>query len=241
MSPGGPRSIFSRTAEAPLLTVNAVAQDGPIAAGRAVRLRARAHSRFIHLLRWGLPVAIFAIVGVIGGFVALDAQRNAAARPQEAPVEIKMVNPRFVGRDDKGRVFNLYAREAQRDDHDLQRVLLTAPVVVLDAAGQSRSTLTSDRGDYNEATRILHLKGHVRVDDSRASTVATDEAVVDTKAGSVTGVSSLAASGPQGDVQAGAYTVTGRGDHIMLRGGVRGTIRNGQGLGLAPGAGGATP
>ncbi len=55
---------------------------------------------------------------------------------------------------------------------------------------------------------MLRLTGHVRVDDAAASTVASDEAMVDTRAGTVTGVSAIAATGPMGAIQGGSYTAT---------------------------------
>ena len=53
----------------------------------------------------------------------------------------------------------------------------------LDIDSPHPKTLTADHGVYDEDTRLLRLDGHVRVDDAAASTVGTEEALVDTKAG----------------------------------------------------------
>jgi lipopolysaccharide export system protein LptC len=187
----------------------------------------KAHSRLVHVLRWLLPTIIFAIIGVLGGFVALNAMRSMAARPKEVPTEIQMVNPRFLGRDSQGRVFDLSARRATRDDHDMRLVRLTAPVMVMNTADRGPTTLIADSGVYREDTRILHLTGHVRLADAKASAAATEEAVVDTRAGTVTGLSPVAGASPTGSIQARGYSVTDRGDRLILHGGVHARLNGG--------------
>src|SRR5277367_4707501 len=139
-----------------------------------VRRRARAHTRLVMALRWLLPTLMLALFGLLGAFVIGEAVRAAAARPREIPTEIRMVSPHFIGRDNQGRAFNLASRLALRDDVNMQRVLLTSPVIVMDVDSIHPKTLTADHGVYDEDTHLLRLTGHVRVDDSTASTVATD-------------------------------------------------------------------
>jgi lipopolysaccharide export system protein LptC len=97
--------------------------------------------------------------------------------------------------------------------------------MVMDEGGPRPKTLTSDRGAYNENTRILRLNGHVRVDDSAASTLATNEAVVDTKAGTVSGVTPIAAASPTATIQAGHYAASEKGGHVTLTGGVHAVLK----------------
>ena len=58
--------------------------------------------------------------------------------------------------------------------------------------------MTADSGVYQEDSRILFLKGHVRADDAKAASFATDEAVVNTRTGAVTGASALSSQTPAG-------------------------------------------
>jgi lipopolysaccharide export system protein LptC len=141
------------------------------------------------------------------------------------PTQIRMVSPHFVGRDSQGRAFNLSARLALRDDTNMQRVLLGSPVIVMDVDSPHPKTLTSDHGVYDEDTRMLRLTGHVRVDDSTASTVASDEALIDTKAGTVTGVTPLKGSGPMGALQAGSYSAAEKGQELVMHGGVHAQLK----------------
>lgn len=206
------------------MTFTSDVRNRPTSAGAIIRRRLRGHTRLVRVLRWVLPALMLGLFGLLGAFVVAEAMRSAAARPRDMPTEIRMVNPHFVGRDDQGREFNLSARQATRDDADMQRVLLQAPVMKLGVGTPQLKTLTSDRGVYQENTRLLHLFGHVHVDDSAASTIATDEALVDTKAGTVTGVSPIAASSPSGQVQAGRYTASENGGHVVLSGGVHSVL-----------------
>jgi lipopolysaccharide export system protein LptC len=194
-------------------------------AGALIRRQAQAHSRLVMALRWLLPTLILAMLGLLAAFVISQAVSAAAARPKELPSQIRMVGPHFIGRDNQGRAFNLAARLAVRDDADMQRVQLGAPVMVMDSDSPHPKTLTADHGVYDEDTRILRLTGHVRVDDAAATTAGSDEALVDTRAGTVTGVSPVSASGPMGAIQAGSFTATQKGGAVMMHGGVHAVLK----------------
>ena len=201
------------------------AAGAPPKPGAIIRRQARGHSRLVRLLRWLLPTAIGAILVLLGLFVGQEALRTEASRPREIPTKIRMIGPHFIGSDDAGRAFNLSAQDATRNDKNMQEVFLTGPVVILDADGARPKTLTADHGDYREDTRLLRLSGHVRVDDSTASTVATDEALVDTKAGTVSGAGPIAGSGPTGKVSASSYSANQKTGVLTLRGGVHGELK----------------
>ena len=207
------------------MTVNPAAGAAPARPSAIIRRQARAHSRLVRLMRWLLPAAIVALLAVLGAFVAMEARRSEAAKPREIPTEIRMVGPRFLGRDDSGRAFNLSARQAARNDSDMREVILSFPVMTLDVDGAHPKTLTADNGVYREDTRLLRLNGHVQVDDATATSAATDQAVVDTRAGTVTGTTPVAGTGMLGHVQAHSYEVLDKGQRVILRGGVHATLK----------------
>jgi lipopolysaccharide export system protein LptC len=207
------------------LTVSPLTGARSSSVSALIRRQARAHSRLVLALRWLLPTLILGMFGLLAAFVVSEALRAAAAQPKELPSQIRMIGPHFIGRDDKGRAFNLASRLAVRDDADMQRVYLGQPVMVMDSDTPHPKTLTADHGVYDEDTRILHLTGHVRVDDAAASTVGSDEALVDTRAGTVTGVSPIAASGPMGSIQGGSYTATEKSGTVVMHGGVHAVLK----------------
>jgi lipopolysaccharide export system protein LptC len=207
------------------LTASPLTGARPSSAGALIRRQARAHSRLVLALRWLLPTLILGMLGLLAAFVVGQAVRAAAARPKELPQQIRMIGPHFIGRDDQGRAFNLASRLAVRDDSDMQRVYLSAPVMVMDSDSPHPKTLTADRGVYDEDTRMLRLTGHVRVDDAAASTVGSNEAMVDTRAGTVSGVSAIAATGPMGAIQGGSYTATEKTGTVVMHGGVHAELK----------------
>jgi len=194
--------------------------SAPPAAGRPPRGKARAHSRFVRILRVALPLTMVAVVASLAGMVISHAMRREAAAHKDSDTPIRMTNPHFFGRDNQGRAFTLGARQAARDEGSFQTVLLQYPTLTLDSGGPHPATLTADAGVYHEDSRLLLLKGHVRGDSQKTAQFATDEALVNTKTGVVTGPSALAAKGAPGDVNAKSFDVFEKGDRVIFKGGV---------------------
>lgn len=184
------------------------------------RGKARAHSRLVRFLRWALPMTMVGIIGVLAGLVGAHAIRRQAAAHKDAATPIRMVNPHFFGRDNQGRAYTLGASQAARDEQSIQKVILRNPSVTLDVNGASPSTLTADTGIYHEDSRLLILRGHVRANDAKTSRFATDEAVVDTRTGVVSGPAALASQTPIGDVRSKSFNVYDKGDRVVFKGGV---------------------
>ena len=207
-----------------------IASAAAESARELIRRRARAHSRQVAALRVILPAAIIALLGLLGAFVIAQAVREAAAGPKETPTQIQMISPHFIGRDDQGRDFNLTARIAVRDDADLQRVRLAAPVLVYHSGSDRPRTLRADRGVYDESSRLLWLYGHVRGNDA-GSTLGTGAALVDTRAGTVKGLAPLTGAGAQGSIEAGSYTATEKGGIVIMHGGVHARLNGKAGHG----------
>jgi lipopolysaccharide export system protein LptC len=171
-------------------------------------------------MRVVLPLTMIGVAGMLAGFVAAHAIRRHDAAHASVTAPIRMINPHFYGRDTQGRPYTLTAREAARDERSFQTVLLTQPQVTLDAGGQKPSTLESDTGVYHEDTRILLLRGHVRASDSKSGRFASDEAVVNTRTGSVVGPEALTSQSDAGALQSKSFDVYDKGDRVVFKGGV---------------------
>jgi hypothetical protein len=103
--------------------------------------RWRRRSRLIRRLRVILPLLIAAIFAALVGQV-VHHTLTSKAQQEEAEGPIRLSNPRFVGRDGRGRAFVLTADAAVRDERDFQRVILLRPAVVIDEAGDNPTRLT---------------------------------------------------------------------------------------------------
>lgn len=192
----------------------------PAGLGPPPRGKARAHSALVRVLRLLLPLIMIGVMGALVALVVAHAVRRHDAAHRDAATPIEMVNPHFFGRDGQGRAYTLGARQAARDEQSFQRVLLSYPSVTLDTEGPHPSTLTADKGVYHEDTRMLYLKGHVRANNATASSFATDEAIVNTRTGTVTSPAALAGETPVGDVQSRAFDVFDKGGRVVFKGGV---------------------
>ncbi|MBC7666938.1 LPS export ABC transporter periplasmic protein LptC [Caulobacter sp. DWR2-3-1b2] len=183
--------------------------------------RWRNRSRRVRLARVLLPIAILAILASVGGQVAWRSFTGGDRRPAESKAQIRMISPRFQGQSSDGRPFLITARSAVRDEADLKRVFLDAPTLTLGVGSPVPTRSTADRGIYREDTLKLQLFGNVRMDDGAGYRFASNEAMVDTRTGNITGETTLNGEGPTGQVQSNAYSVYDKGDRIVFRGGVK--------------------
>lgn len=186
--------------------------------------RWRRRSVLIRRMRIALPALIAAIVlGLVGTVV----YRSIAGGPQPAAEEdapIRLVNPRFLGRDDQGRSFVITAASAVRAEDDYQRVIMDRPALVLDEDGPSPIRLSAASGVYHEEDGLLKLQGGVRLNDQEAA-FETTSATFDTATGVLEGEGLITGAGPLGEITAKSYGVYDKGERMVFKGGVRGRIQ----------------
>jgi lipopolysaccharide export system protein LptC len=187
--------------------------------------RRQVRTRRIQFWRRALPMVIAGIASLlvlwIGGR-ALVVKLTSASNSSSGGV--KMVNPRFYGRDSSNRAYVLGAQEASRDLKNGKTVTLAGPNVTLDADGTAPTHVQASRGVYREDQRKLSLEGAVQLTQSGGFTFSTPSAVVDTTSGLVSGQSGVKGDGPLGRIAASSYGVYDRGRRIVLKGDVRSHI-----------------
>ena len=182
-------------------------------------------SRTIAVLRKVLPACIALLILGMASQVIWNSLAAKEAEPRDQSAPIRMVNPRFQGRDEQGRSFMIAAREARRDERDLTKIMLDHPNVALAPETATPSRVSAASGVYTESDRILRLDGAVRIEDGDGYRFASDGAIVDTKAGTVVGAGSMVGDGPSGQMTAESYEVQDRGDRMIFKGGVRAVIK----------------
>lgn len=185
--------------------------------------RWRRRSRLIRRLRVILPAMIGVIVIGLAGVIIYNSLAGAPAVPEESDAPIRLVNPRFMGRDADGRSFVITANSAVRDEADYQRVMLDRPAMVVDGEGLSPMRLSAQSGVFHEGSGILKLQGDVSLNDQNA-TFDTGSAVFDTATGVLEGEGLITGAGPLGEIRAKSYGVYDKGERMVFRGGVSGTI-----------------
>lgn len=183
--------------------------------------RWRKRSRMVKTLRWALPAAAGALVLMLGGQVVWNAFARETPSLEKASTVVRMTNPRFFGRDEKGRPFRISAKSAARDDNDINVIKLEQPDVSLAMNGPSETRATARTGIYRESDRTLKLQGDVKFSDAGGYRFAAEEANVDTRAGRVVGQGPVRGEGPGTQLNANGYTVEDKGDRVIFRGRVR--------------------
>ena len=187
--------------------------------GRGQIERWRRRSRAVRLLRIILPGLIVLILLALGGSVVWNALASQPTAVGPADAAIRLVNPRFVGRDDKGRAFVLTALSATRDQKDYQKVYLDHPALILDEEGPDPLKIVAKAGVYHEATRKLEVSGGVRLSGAKAA-FETAASLFDTKTGELVGSGPVQGSGLLGDISAKSYGVYDKGARMVFKGGV---------------------
>lgn len=185
--------------------------------------RWRRRSKLIRRLRVVLPATIGVIMLSLLGFVVQTTVLGRDAAPAKADAPIELVNPRFVGKDEKGRAFVITANSAERDENDYQRVLLREPALVLDAEGESPSRVTAKTGVYSEDKRVLNLDGGVKMSGSNAD-FNTQSSIFNTATGELEGQGQISGVGSLGEITAKSYGVYDKGERLVFKGGVRGRL-----------------
>jgi len=179
----------------------------------------RRRSRLIRRLRLAIPAAILLILALMGGFVVRSTLLGSKSKPVDADAPIQLTNPRFVGRDSKGRAFVLTAKTATRDPKDYQRVLLDTPMLVLDEEGEHPVRVSAGSGVYREDARVLNLQGGVKLNGGDIN-FATATSVFNTATGELEGQGQIQGAGALGEIIAKSYGVYDKGERMVFKGGV---------------------
>jgi lipopolysaccharide export system protein LptC len=181
--------------------------------------RWKRRSRLIKTLRILLPSLIFLTLGGLAASIAYNSLARQPSAPASSNEAIRLVNPRFVGRDERGRAFVLTAVSATRDPHDYQRVNLDKPALVLDEEGPDALRITGGSGVYHEGNRKLEVSGGVHLSGAKLA-FETAASLFDTRTGELVGSGPIQGSGSLGEITAKSYGVYDKGDRMVFKGGV---------------------
>jgi lipopolysaccharide export system protein LptC len=179
----------------------------------------RRRSRVIRTLRILLPALIALILAGLAGSVVWNGLNGQRAPVGSASDPIRLVNPRFVGRDTRSRAFVLTAVTATRDPQDFHKVYLDRPALILDDEGPDPLRITAHAGVYQEDSGKLKVSGGVRLAGARGA-FDTAESLFDTKSGELVGSGPVHGLGELGEISAKSYGVYDKGDRMIFSGGV---------------------
>lgn len=186
--------------------------------------RWRRRSRVIAALRIVLPGLIGLIVVGLGVTIAWTTLTAQPTPSGSASDPIRLVNPRFVGRDTHGRAFLLTSITATRDPQEYSKVYLDKPDLVLDQDGADPLRIVGGSGVYHEDTGKLEVSRGVRMSDARGA-FETAQSVYDIKSGELVGSGPVHGLGSLGEIQARSYGVYDKGARMVFNGGVHSRLQ----------------
>jgi len=189
---------------------------------RAQTLRAaRRRSRLILTLRRLFVAGAGASFAAVFVFMTLYAIEGGFNSAQYAPAEpLRMINPRFIGRTERGGPYQLSAETAERPQGVNAPIELIAPVYRTEAG----TIMLAPRGVYDERAKRVVFQGEVLFSDRGGNRFTTPNMIVDLEHGTLTGQGGVTGAGPLGVLQADSYELRDSDRAVVLRGGVRGQI-----------------
>lgn len=195
---------------------------GVITPSQTAAERARNRRRKpVRRLRLGLALVAVSIAVAVIAQASWRSLASSKLQTQAAAAPLVLDKPRFTGVLKDGRPFLITADRAVRDSEDQNIVRLTTPLLVRGYGEANPSQATAKTGVYREAENTLLLTDEVKITSAEGYEFDAPRALIDLRTGAVSGDAGIAGSGPKGSTQANAYSVTDKGDRVVLKGRVK--------------------
>ena len=180
-----------------------------------------ARRRFlINLTKWILPLAAMALLSLIALWPEIDqATLKARLALNHVSGEVeggKLIDARYNGLDQKGRPYTLTAATAWKID--AERVGLTLPKGDITLQNGTWLMLTSKTGTFLQHDNQLDLVKDVTLYRADGTTLHTESASIDMKAGAAAGSEPTHVEGPFGVLDAQGFTMMDKGTAIDFPG-----------------------
>ena len=182
-----------------------------------------AYSRFVQLMRVGLPILAAGIVLLVITWPQYENKSprfklNISNVDTDNAVGQKIVNPRYTGTDTKNRPYTITAKTAYRTHDKPQTVKLTS--LKADLVGQNGIwlELSAGAGIYDRNREHLDLKNGVSLFYNNEYEIHTQTARIELLKGRVIGSDFVTGHGPGGTLEASGFEILENEQHISLIG-----------------------
>jgi lipopolysaccharide export system protein LptC len=207
------------------MTASVVLFDGRSAAADPTwKLRletAKQRSKFVRALRRALLLAILALAGGVLFFIVQSAiNPPPEIDPAQVGGQVRMVNPRFTGRDSSGAPFVVSARSAERPETGSETTELASPRLDFENQDNPASNVQADRGLFDQVARTLDLIDGVSFGTANGYRFETQHARAYVDEGRVVGERVIMGEGPLGSIRAQSFEISEGGDRVVFTGDV---------------------
>lgn len=206
---------------APDAKTPATAYDSP---GPPARRPLRtAHTRFVAMMKWALPVTAAGLVAIMVAW-SQDHDQDRGFRLGQSSLRVddvagqKVVNARYTGTDNHDRPYTITAEALAQASRDTDVVQLNGPKADVALSGSSWAALTAPTGMYSRKERRLLLAGGVNLFHDGGYEFHTERAVIDLGLSSARGDDPVDGQGPFGTLQADGFRIEDGGQRIHFTG-----------------------
>ena len=174
----------------------------------------------IALTKWLLPMAALTILGIVALWPEIDRNigeaRVSFRRTLVIPETGQLKDARYHGVDEHGRPYTVTAVVAKQAGPE--RIDLTTPVGDVSMESGAWLMVKAQHGIYLQGTQQLDLAGDVNLYRDDGTTLVTDSAAVDLKAGAAASATMTHAEGPFGTLDAQGFAATDNSTIIRFAG-----------------------
>ena len=184
----------------------------------------------VRVLKYLLPVIGLALLGSIALWPELvrieDQERVTLHRLAATDIDTgEVIDPHYRGVDERNEPYTVTAAQAHQAGED--RVNLVDPKGDLITSSKTWIMVKSKQGVYMRQSQLLDLSGDVVLYRDDGTTLYTDSATMDLRAGAAVGDARVHADGPFGTLDAQAFALTDKGDVVQFTGPARLVLNGG--------------
>ena len=181
------------------------------------------YGRFVGLVKIILPTIATALIVLVAVWPHLNEQKKRfAIGPTEIDAtdaeNLRMVNPKYTGVDDRRRPYSVTANTAGQEDGKSSLVTLDAPKADVLLGDDTWIALTATSGVFDRENQILELTGAVNLLHDSGYEFSTSSAIFDLSAGDATGTEPVTGQGPFGHLKAEGFRIHNRGQRVEFSG-----------------------
>ncbi len=173
------------------------------------------------LTKWALPllaVALLCSVALWPEYARVKEQGRQAVRRafQVDPESGRMLNPRYRGVDQRGRPYTITAASALQTSPE--RIAMTEPKGDVVTESGSWIMAQSKQGVFIQHASLMDMSEDVYLYREDGTTLQTDTAALDLKAGAASSTDKTHAEGPFGTLDSEGFSLTEKGAVIQFHG-----------------------
>ncbi len=182
------------------------------------------YTRFVLFSKWFLAIFAVLVIAFLIGWPILTRDTSGMRvsfvvtenKDGSRAISPMMKNPRYQGVDKKGQKYTVTALQGvQRTPLIIDLEKVQADMFMTD---ESWLSLTADRAEFHDDSKLLYLLGNVTMFHDGGYSVVTERAVVDTNTSQAAGDMQVSGQGPMGNLLATGFEIRDNGNIIKFGG-----------------------